>query len=592
LVGNLVFQAGKKLRKSLFLILVVLVTAFGLGAAASNARAQEASTGPKRRAELSIDTTYYRWWMSRWKTNQLVCEVFVEHEGLPSGKEIYYACGKDLHKEWFNTSACNENDISQCSGVYLHPAGSEPRQKKVLVDLPPAEVWISLEGCTLQPPENRCDSTPRLLFSADEPLPNELIIRINGIINGEPFSCEGGSCSIPIQPTGLQGSQIEFWADSSYGDSSEHYTGLVRVIPWGDFMAPEGKAQEEQSWYVDVLSTQWRGERMASAAEIWQVFPTLGGPADWLRSPANPEDLESTISYYYLAGMLIRNGAVDASGCPMGGLEGDLTANVCGVQAALAQVHEWQNGFDSEILRVAEDSGVPAQLLKNIFSRESQFWPGIYKNYREAGLGQMTSNGADTILLWNPVFFEQFCPLVLSEGTCQYGWNEMDAYNQNLLRGALVQKVNATCVDCPLGIDMSQANFSVGVFSQTLLANCQQTGQIIYNTTRRTPGQLSSYEDLWRFTLVNYNAGPGCLGHAVTTAWRAGEPLDWEHVSSHLQKPCQPAIRYVEEVTSMELLDVYAAPGAPSPTPGPTATPPPTPTPGPTLEPEDPFAPT
>jgi len=168
----------------------------------------------------------------------------------------------------------------------------------------------------------------------------------------------------------------------------------------------------------------------------------------------------------------------------------------------------------------------------------------------------------------------------------------MDAYNQNLLRGALVQKVNATCVDCPLGIDLTQANFSVGVFAQTLLANCQQTGQIIYNTTKRTPGTLSSYEDLWRFTLVNYNAGPGCLGYAVTTTWRAGEPLDWEHVSSHLQEPCQPAIRYVEEVTSTEPLDVFAPPGEPTPTPGPTATPLPTPTPGPTLEPEDPFAPT
>ena len=90
--------------------------------------------------------------------------------------------------------------------------------------------------------------------------------------------------------------------------------------------------------------------------------------------------------YYYLAAQLIRNGLVDASHCPGGGFSTNTTANECGVETAAPVMTEWQNRFNSEILNVSQDTGVPAQLMKNIFSRESQFWPGIYDTLEEAGL--------------------------------------------------------------------------------------------------------------------------------------------------------------------------------------------------------------
>jgi len=508
--------------------------------------------GPRRTADLIVDVNLYAWWLSRWASNTVVCEAIVEHEGLPTSLEIYNACGPEIHEDWLDTSFCSETDITKCPGVYLHLAGEGRGQKALKVELPPSEVWISIEGCDLKPPENRCDSSPFLKFAGEEPLPNETIIRIQGTINGEPFSCPGSECSIPLKPTGVQGQSIEFWADSSFGDSSEHFSALARVIPWGDFAAPEGETRDPQLWYVDVLSSQWRGERMASAAEIWEVFPSIGGPPQWLTTPDTTEGLASSISYYYLAGMLIRNGAVDASGCSEGGLATEQIANECGVSVAMPQVLEWQNQFDNQIIEVAKSTGVPAQLMKNIFSRESQFWPGIYKTYREAGLGQLTSNGADTLLLWNPAFFTQFCPLVLSELTCQEGFTRLSDYHQNMLRGALVQNVNASCPDCDNGIDLSQANFSVRVFAEGLLANAEQTGQIIYNITRRSPGEIATYNDLWRFTLVNYNAGPGCLANAVEYTWDRGESLTWGNVSAHLEEGCQDAIRYVGEISSVD----------------------------------------
>jgi hypothetical protein len=519
------------------------------------------SVTPSRQANLYINFTVYEWWLLSWQTNQAECQIYIEHPGLPTTSEIQTFCDANVFDDWINTRPCIESnmgkDSSQCDGLYLHAVAKTPAKRKMVVDLPVPKVWVSLTDCNPVPPDNRCSSVPSLILTGEEPLPNETIIRLQGTIGGGSFSCPGDQCVIPLQPTGMQGQSIEFWADSSYGDESDHFTALVRVMPWGDFMDPEKGSNERPQWYVDVLSGQWRGVRPASCADVWQVFPNIGGPPAWLSTPKKVGDLKSSVSYNYLTKALIQNGVVDSSDCA----NGADANNQCGVKGALASVMDWQNRFDNEIMKVAGQTGVPAQLMKNVFARESQLWPGIYTTYKEAGLGQLTENGADTILLWNPDFFSQFCPLVLNKDVCSLGFGNLNSDEQSTLRGALVRNVNASCPDCQGGIDLTQANFSVRVFAQGLEANCQQVGRILTNTTLVLPGQTTSYVDLWRFTLVNYNAGPGCLANAVQAAYGNSEPLDWEHVSSHLDPVCQSAIDYVNYISTS---------GGPSPTATPT----------------------
>jgi hypothetical protein len=173
---------------------------------------------------------------------------------------------------------------------------------------------------------------------------------------------------------------------------------------------------------------------------------------------------------------------------------------------------------------------------------------------QEAGLGQLTELGADAVLLWNPDFFTQFCPLVLSEETCQRGFGNLDEAQQAMLRGALVQKVNASCPDCPVGIDLTQANFSISIFARGLLANCEQVNQIIYNATGKSAGQLSTYEDLWKFTLLNYNAGSGCLSRAIRQTVINKQPLLWGNVVQYLEPVCQAGIAYVDDISNMPVV--------------------------------------
>lgn len=504
---------------------------------------------PDRQTTIIVSYTDYEWWLINWTENQILCQIIIDHEGLPTSSEVYRACGENLRTQWQSTPPCaqianGESDTSACAGLYLHLASSQTKERDVVVVLPPSMVWITLDGCSPIPPENRCEQLPALTLTGEEPLPNETISAIHGTYDGQPFSCEADSCTIPLTSTPIDGVRIEFWAESSYGDSSERFTALVRVIDVGVSASPGSGG-----WYVDILSTQWQGEQHSCCVETWEVFPPVGGTSTWLTTPERTELMATDDAYYYLAGRLITQGVVDASICPSGGLLPNGYADACGLENARDEVEAWQNQFDARIIEVAKESGIPAQLMKNLFAQESQFWPGVFRVPFEFGLGQMTDNGADTVLLWNSSFYDQFCPLILAEDACALGYLHLKADDQAILRGALALQAKADCSDCPSGVSLNNANFSIALFADTLQANCEQVAQIIYTATNETPGSVSNYEDLWRFTVANYHAGPGCLSYAMYTAWQRTGTLDWENVSDYFTEACQGVIPYVEKIS-------------------------------------------
>lgn len=529
------------------LLLIALAFAFGTPGVSA---AGEQPPGPDRYTIVSQSYTAYQWWLTSWSTNKVACTVSIDHEGLPTANEIYNACGETLYKSWAATRPCTaaQSDPEACGGYYLQFYRSALAKRDVGVKLPAPMVWVTLDGCAPHNSTFRCDNLPSLVLTSEEPLEGEQITSLAGRVDGKDFTCDP-LCQVDLGPTGADGILVEFWAYSSYGDSSELFTAWVRVSTSDD--------PADDHWYVDVLSDQWRGPVLAGCSQTWQTFPTLGGVADWLSTPQRSEELATSIPYEYLAAKLIEYGIVDASACENGGLMGEGLVNVCGMEIARMAVDEWQNRFDELIFATSLETGIPAQLLKNIFSRESQFWPGVMTGHPEAGLGQMTENGADTTLLWNPSFYEQFCPLVLDQKVCdtkvypdmetKWDYLELSEAERALLRTSLVASVNAFCPDCPLGVDLDRADFSVSVFAETLLSGCAQTNKVVeLNYPNADPAP--TYEDMWRFTLVNYNAGPGCLGLALDATSAKGEDLTWENVSTHLTPACAGARDYVNDI--------------------------------------------
>ena len=116
----------------------------------------------------------------------------------------------------------------------------------------------------------------------------------------------------------------------------------------------------------------------------------------------------------------------------------------------------------------------------------------------------------------------------------------------------MINAVNANCENCPLGIDVERANFSISVFAQTLLANCGQAGQLVKNFTGGAAGKSATYEDLWKLSLVNYNAGSGCLGDALDATTIAKQDLTWENISTHFSPVCATTVDYVNSISELK----------------------------------------
>lgn len=542
---------GKRLQPVyLLLMMSLLFVVIGSAFASSPRFKQQAAPndppGPDRYTAIIVDYIKHTWWMARFDDKSIACKIITDHDGLPTVNEVYTECGKKIADEWFKQDLCTDNKYKDCEGYYFYLVSAVPSQREVTVELPAPKAWVNLEGCSpiVTIATNLCEFMPTMVITGEEPLPNEQIISIGGLIDGQPFSCNS-PCYIQLAPTDEDGVTVDFWAYSSYGDSSDSFTAQVRV-------AEDAIGNPDQSyWYVDVISSQWIGVPIASCSESWDSFPPVGGPPHWLTTPRRAEDLNTEVPYNYLAAKLISAGVVDASSCENGGLLLDsFGANTCGLELARSDVIAWQNRFDELILEVAQDTGVPAQMLKRLFARESQFWPALFNNNDlDIGLGQLTEDGADTTLLWNFSFFDQFCPLVLSAKECEKGYIRLDKTEREKLRLGLINTVNATCEDCPLGIDLTEADFSVTIFAHTMLANCEQAGRIVRNVSGDPPGEAASYEDLWKFTLVNYNAGPGCLGEAVQATADKGLPLEWENVAANLNGICTLGAEYVLDIS-------------------------------------------
>jgi len=536
-----------RMRRGLLLLTLGLVLALAGSAFASTLRGAAAPSnlppGPDRYSVATVDYTKFFWWLIEWDQSDVICKIEVDHDGMPTPGDVYVDCGQSIYDKWVAQQPCLELDSKLCKGFYVVLIGKDAAQKDISTKLAPPVVQVTLENCNpvYTSSTNICETDPILVLTGLEPIPGYTITGIEGLYEDQPFNC-GPVCRLRLPVTAEDGFTIQFWAYSSYGDSSEVFDALVRV-------AQTAEGNPDQSfWYVDVLSDQWAGVPLASCVRDWGVLPPIGGPPDWLSTPTESEKLGTDVPYSYLAANLIRKGAVDASECADGGVLPDGGASACGMETARTAVTAWQNQFDGLILNVAKDSGVPAHLLKNLFAKESQFWPGASLK-SDVGLGQLTEHGADTALMWNPPFFYQFCPLVMDSSACKKGYLGLDDKQQDYVRLALISSVNANCDNCPLGIDLEHAKFSISVFAQTMLANCGQAGQLVKNFTGGAAGNSATYEDLWKLSLVNYNAGPGCLGDALDATTIARQDLTWENISTHFAPACAAAVGYVNDIS-------------------------------------------
>jgi hypothetical protein len=543
-------------------VLLSFIAVFTMSRFATYSNTQDFYDPPaKRQATIIQSYTEHEWWLLAWADNSLACKIALDAEGIPGLSEVQSVCSSEVYMLWLEQPACSAaasgQEASSCKGYYLFYAGSHQAQRETVVELPPASASVNLRGCSQSNYEITCPLLPSLLIQSVEPLPEYFITQVNYQIDAPPNfedgsgACEGAICEVQLSLTSTVGVRMTFWADSSFGDSSEKHEVLFRVKPTGDgqwevqILGDEGLGIRDESSEQDRVSV-YRNQAMSVQ---WQAFPPLGGNPSWLAYPSDASGLTSSEPFQYLAGQLILAGTVDISACSDGGVLGNGYASQCGLEQAMGKVIEWQNRFDARIFEIASRHDLSPQLLKNIIARESQFWPGLYApSPLEYGIARLTETGTDTLFRWNDGFYAEFCSQILWDEMCVSGYDNLAKVYQEMLRGALATRVNVYCEPCQYGFDLGRVDFGIEMLAQSLLANAAQVEQIFVNLTGEKAGASSSYEDLWRFTLVNYNAGPGCLAAALKATVKGHAELNWVNVSANLVGGCQDAIGYVENI--------------------------------------------
>jgi len=445
------------------------------------------------------DCIIYIWQLMAWQDLQTVCSFWLYNEGWPTASEVRALCGAALSMAWYQTAPISPDGGAPASGYYLLLDKLAHTTCKTRHSLPPVKFNYYISGSNLE------------IWAAD-PIPDQEIISISGSQGPHLFECPGDHCSLVIIPTGSRGNEITIQATSTQSAAPTQSQILyIRYQPPAD---PE---------LVD-------HEHGSAAQQIWGSFQDQQ-PVDWLGSQAQA----SSEGFLYLAGRLISTGLVDASSCPSHGLVDNGYASICGLELAWLHVLEYQNRIDGQINQAAAEQGIPGQLLKRLIAIESQFWPSHHINWGaagETGLGQLTHNGADTLLMWDPELYEVICrPLFGPE--CDFIYSRLDSWQQAVLQNKIMTDPR------------------LEILARALVANAAQAGAIIRDLTGERPGALMDHQDLWRAALVNYNAGSGCLRAGLRDMIQAGYYPSWGSLATSLEAVCPGSTAYVERIATM-----------------------------------------
>lgn len=378
------------------------------------------------------------------------CRIITEEQAAPQIGLVRALCG-DLVADQLGTGEMFINYLT---------SQEVKRDKKVL--LPGIDIRLDVYP-----------DVSTAVITASEPIWGEKITRLEARINDVPVVCEDNPCQIELRHNI---STLEYWAESSYGDSTGNHRALIRL-------------RDDFNVIGDHTYSGWNAtDRIPN---VWMTFPPKTPPGWLIQAGAN--SLETDLPYTYLAGKMILSGSLGVPDCENFGIipySGGY-ADSCGLEFAREYVQRQQNVYNGRIVQASRESGVPPWILKGIISQESQFWPGAHGHYGEYGLFQLSRIGADTLLRWSGDCYVSYCSELFDDCDVM-GYDNREDWEKE----ALITSVMGDADD-------------ISLLGDVLTANAAQVAQLIENYLRESkPGQIMSYESLWKLTIVNYHAGP------------------------------------------------------------------------------------
>lgn len=346
-------------------------------------------------------------------------------------------------------------------------------------------------------------------------------VSISGTVGQKTFECANSPCLLDFPQSGI----ITFHAKNGYADVSEENQANILVTSAAD------------GYYLSVISLRKFVIFSDSCGSLWRNLSS-DRPA-WATFPQNPSELNSQKTLHYLASRLMASGVVDAKDCPGGGSDGS-APNPCGLAKVKEKMVAWQNQYDFDIWLTGRDQHLPPVLLKSVLEIESQFWPVTQRLFLdEIGLGQINQLGVDVLLRTNPALYQRVCASAMYN--CSLPYVSLSGLDRALIRGSLVMAMDSSCPDCQYGVNLNKAFQSIPLIAQVLYSNCMQSRSIL-----GLHGFTANYDDNWKFTMVSYHSGFGCLQNALSEIPDSGREINWKDVYTNLS--CPGSAEYVDRL--------------------------------------------
>ena len=509
-------------RFSAFCVLLVLVSFVSLFVLF---RPTKADDNLGRHFDEEVVVMVRHWQLARWQDGGTVCDFQLQHQAWPSWNDVSQGCGPEVAKAWQSTPPCQDafygGTGAKCTGLVLRQLGQSAYSYTRRVELPEITLRVVATNCT---PGEECSTRPEIQVLAKEPLGDYQITRVHVRVGDRERIYDGFDAILRLPLTNDQGATLIYWAESSFGDESQRHTVKFRAV------REDGT---ESSYRFDLLNDDWEST-LPGGSVLWDIFPPSDGSLPQLfEQPPSAVYLATANRYAYLAGHLIRTGKVDVSECRDSGLSLDGAATVCGEKVSAPKVVEWQNQYDEQIFASALDYHIPAHVLKAVIAQESQFWPVSNDPY-ELGLGYVTENGVDMLMLWNINYYLSLCVPAYGNNSCSAGYSNLQADRQTIIRRIAFDKIG------------TQAE--IDLLAAMLYASAAQTKQMVVNVAHTEPAGVSTYEDMWKISVANYYSGSGCIGTALRASLDESKPFTWTNVSGYLLGDCQIAKDYVQRV--------------------------------------------
>lgn len=471
----------------------------------------------KYRTLYSNRTEVYHEWMLLSAEENITCYIYMVTLDKPTDKDILGFCGYYIYQLWLIQQDCVGTG-GDCTDLRLYYIDPIEEQLRVSIYLPGPLAHVETVNC---PAWGECDQYPLLSFSGFEPINTESIVsaHIEFVDLDIEIECENIPCVIDIPLTQEDGTEVNFYVTSSYGDKSQRQTFKVRNI-----------ALSEGKYLVELLGPAWWSQ-VPAELKYWEFFPPLSTDnLTWAADVSTAAELATNHDYTLLAGNLILRGSVSAANCADGGLLSNGAASPCGMEAARVQTQLIQNSFDQYLLDAARIANIPPKILKGVIGQESQFWHS-WVIEGEYGYGMMTDKGVDMLLTYDTRFFLDLCTPVYGLADCAWGYSNLGEFPRAYLRGLALSTYIGTDQEFEL-------------VARTIAAATGQAGQIVRNVTKKEPGDVVSYKEMWLISLAIYHGGGGCVGVAAQEANDNLMPLTWANISEFLVGDCQYIATY------------------------------------------------